>query len=999
MASNLSSDRNNSNFRLITYNLHGLNQGCVTLDYICKTISPDIVFIQEHWKSSSDLLDILHFSDKYSGFGCSAMDDTLSKGVLIGRPYGGVCILVSKKLSRSVDILLISERAVIVRINNCAFINVYLPCKKASSIILLDSIFSEISSVVAKHPDVEFIFGGDINCNIHETCPFSRVISEFLLRHDFISVDKDFLDIKNAYTYQHASLDNRSYVDFIFVQSTSKSVVLDYKIVEFPLNISDHLPVMINMNLDNKLLIISESLNSDNNGALDSINNRLRWDHADLQNYYFQCFLDFENLMLELDVWLKSFNSESFFCLFCASHSAHICSRHLGRKEKSRQMINQLYERSVACLQNAAVKYVNATPPNVYKHWWDKVASDYKLVALSDFKKWVSEGKPISGIFFNQMKTSKKAYKLHLLSLKKAEKDKISEKLLQSFTNYNKRQDFWKVWKCKFGSTKNSSHINIDGLTDDSKIANVFADNIVKNCSPNSTLKNNKNKNIFLSRREQYNTRNKVHTDINVCMVDNIISKLKRNKSPGPDGLTAEHLLYAHPSVIVFFSRLLNAMLTYEIVPKHFGHSITVFIPKGSGGRCSNSSDDYRGISIYPILAKVYERCLLNIFSTYLKTDKLQFGFKNDSGCSDALYTVHQTINYFTDRKNNVMLCSLDLRKAFDKVDCYVIFDKLMNRHCPANFINVLDDWYSQSSTTVKWRSKLSKSVSLSSGVRQGSILAPYLFAIYVDDLLKELSRSKLGCTIKNLSVCAIMYADDLVLLSTCLLDLQKMIELCLVQFDNLDMLINETKSCCIKIGDRFNITPAKLNVNGCNLPWVNSLKFLGHNFISGKTLKCDFHLMKSKFFGSVNSILGKIGTNTSLNVSLSLVFSKCIPILMYGLESLSLTSKEIQSFSYTYNSIFFKLFKTFDKDIIANCQYHCGYLTFPHNYMLRRFNFLRNAIDRQDSVSNFLLTNVGYCDYANIVNNYSIVVNDGRRQAVSKIWKTFAESLAFRCF
>ena len=82
------------------------------------------------------------------------------------------------------------------------------------------------------------------------------------------------------------------------------------------------------------------------------------------------------------------------------------------------------------------------------------------------------------------------------------------------------------------------------------------------------------------------------------------------NKSPGADGFTSEHLLYSHPSVTVFFSKLLNLMLTYEVVPKDFSHSIIVFIPKGSGGKISNSSGNYRGNSIYPILAKVYERCL-----------------------------------------------------------------------------------------------------------------------------------------------------------------------------------------------------------------------------------------------------------------------------------------------------------------------------------------------------------------------------------------------------
>ena len=94
-----------------------------------------------------------------------------------------------------------------------------------------------------------------------------------------------------------------------------------------------------------------------------------------------------------------------------------------------------------------------------------------------------------------------------------------------------------------------------------------------------------------------------------------------------------------------------------------------------------------------------------------------------------------------------------------------------------------------------------------------------YLFAIYVDDILSELSHSGLGCSVNNLSVCAIMYADDLILLLSSITNLQKMIDISLNQLDALDMKINESKSCCIKIGYRFNITPAKLIVNGSDLP------------------------------------------------------------------------------------------------------------------------------------------------------------------------------------
>jgi len=125
-------------------------------------------------------------------------------------------------------------------------------------------------------------------------------------------------------------------------------------------------------------------------------------------------------------------------------------------------------------------------------------------------------------------------------------------------------------------------------------------------------------------------------------------------------------------------------------------------------------------------------------------------------------------------------------------------------------------------------------------------------------------------------------------------------------------MQINDNKSSCIKVGLRYHYHSVALTVKELPLTWSPSLKYLGHALLSGKTFKCDFHPIRTKFFGALKSILSKMGTKTELNVSLSLLAAKCVPSLMYSLESFSLTYKEITSFSNIYNSIFFKLFKTF---------------------------------------------------------------------------------------
>ena len=88
----------------------------------------------------------------------------------------------------------------------------------------------------------------------------------------------------------------------------------------------------------------------------------------------------------------------------------------------------------------------------------------------------------------------------------------------------------------------------------------------------------------------------------------------------------------------------------------------------------------------------------------------------------------------------------------------------------------------------MRWESCLSHKVKLTAGVRQGGVLSPLLFAVFVDDLLIKLRESSLGCHIKGICLNAVMYADDLPLMSISVCHLQRMAELCLDEFNKIDV-------------------------------------------------------------------------------------------------------------------------------------------------------------------------------------------------------------------
>ena len=90
----------------------------------------------------------------------------------------------------------------------------------------------------------------------------------------------------------------------------------------------------------------------------------------------------------------------------------------------------------------------------------------------------------------------------------------------------------------------------------------------------------------------------------------------------------------------------------------------------------------------------------------------------------------------------------------------------------------------------IKWGEPTSCFFTVSNGVRQGGILSPRLFAVYVDDLSKQLSDARLGCFIGHQCIIHVMYADDICLLAPSALGLQMLLEMCYDFSHNSDIIL-----------------------------------------------------------------------------------------------------------------------------------------------------------------------------------------------------------------
>src|ERR1700761_7119297 len=122
--------------------------------------------------------------------------------------------------------------------------------------------------------------------------------------------------------------------------------------------------------------------------------------------------------------------------------------------------------------------------------------------------------------------------------------------------------------------------------------------------------------------------------------------------------------------------------------------------------------------------------------------------------------------------------------------------------------------------------------------VRQGGILSPILFALYIHDLISTLKTSKLGCMINGHYFGCFLYADDILLLSHSLFTLQNMLDLCASIVVNLDLNFNFDKSVILRIGPRWKATCSPYLL--CNVPlsFVSEMKYLGVVILAGPAFK-----------------------------------------------------------------------------------------------------------------------------------------------------------------
>ena len=233
------------------------------------------------------------------------------------------------------------------------------------------------------------------------------------------------------------------------------------------------------------------------------------------------------------------------------------------------------------------------------------------------------------------------------------------------------------------------------------------------------------------------------HITITASDVLNSLKETKLGKSAGIDGLAAEHFIHSHVSITVHLSLLFSCMLSHGFLPDAFMRTSIIPILKNKNGDTSAKSN-YRPIAIVTAMSKIFELCLSRIMDVYLFTSDNQFGFKQKHSTDLCIYTVKSIIQYYNYYSSPVYTCFLDASKAFDRINHWTMFKQLILRNVPSILIRILCFWYRSQELCILWGNTRSSFFTISNGVRQGGILSPKLFSVYMDT-----SNENIICTMQ----------------------------------------------------------------------------------------------------------------------------------------------------------------------------------------------------------------------------------------------------------
>lgn len=377
---------------------------------------------------------------------------------------------------------------------------------------------------------------------------------------------------------------------------------------------------------------------------------------------------------------------------------------------------------------------------------------------------------------------------------------------------------FWSFVKSKKNNVSLPSAVSYNGAksTNLQEMCNLFAnyfESVYK--SQNSSTQNFSDTSAFA------NDININSLAITSDMVFQKLLHLKGRLSPGPDGLSEHFIKMCSPTLSLPLSILYQLSINNGHFPSQWklAHVFPIF---KSGDRCLVTN--YRPISMLSCVSKVFEHIVSeHIFNTFRSTiDMNQHGFYSGRSTQTNLLQYVDFINRTLESRGEVDAVYVDFSKAFDQVDHNLLCHKLSLYGINGNLLKWINSYLQDRTQVIKLSSAVSRDIKVTSGVPQGSHLAPILFSLFINDLYGSLTNSNYLAYADDLKLyISVSSTDDRVLLQN---DLDALGDWCRRNY----MSLNSSKCNVITFSRKTHPTAFNYYIGDASIQRTNQVKDLG---------------------------------------------------------------------------------------------------------------------------------------------------------------------------
>ena len=353
---------------------------------------------------------------------------------------------------------------------------------------------------------------------------------------------------------------------------------------------------------------------------------------------------------------------------------------------------------------------------------------------------------------------------------------------------------------------------------------------------------------------------------------------------------------------------ILNQIYNTGIAPPEMLITGILPIPKGN---TKFSPDNSRGISMLPVITKLLNRLILNRIRPYVDPllSNNQNGFRPNRGTREHILATRRIIEEVITYHLPLVITFIDFSKAFDSLLRSKLPEVLASYGIPKKLIKAIMSLYTNTRATVLTPEGLTKEFLTNLGILQGDVLAPFIFIIVLDFILKmAIADGSLGMTLHpctaniptEIKITDCAFADDIAAFSNSIRDNTRLCQNIADIASQYGLLINmkKTKFMTFNLKDYTNTTviPAKkgerkphfmsgnqMCLNGTDIEEVADFKYLGAYI---RTTAQDMHVRKGMAWQALNSMTKCWKSNLSRRTKVRLFKATVESVLLYGCET-----------------------------------------------------------------------------------------------------------------